>query len=76
MQAVMSDASLVTLLEAIAGMVTEAYDYKAFTYVPSGNGAGEVATIVFKTGGSGGVTVATITFAYNSDHEVTSVTKT
>lgn len=59
-----------------AGFEIPAYDYIALTYVASGNGAGEIETATFKTGGSGGSTVATLTLAYNSDNEISSVTKT
>lgn len=61
--------------DAIAGFVTSAYDYVALTYVPSGNGVGEIATATFKTGGSGGITVATLTLAYDASHRLSSVTK-
>lgn len=51
------------------------YDYIVLTYVSAGNGEGEIETVVYKDGGSGGTTVATLTIAYNSDNEITSVTK-
>ena len=57
-------------------LVTSLHDYIALTYVAAGNGAGEIETAVFKTGGSGGTTVATLTLAYNADNEISSVTKT
>ena len=57
-------------------LVPTAYDYIALTYVAAGDGAGEIETATFKTGGSGGTTVATLTLAYNSDNEISSVTKT
>ena len=60
----------------IAGnLVTEKYDYIALTYVPSGNGVGEIQTVTYKTGGSGGTTVATLTLAYNGDNKLSSVTR-
>lgn len=52
------------------------YDYIALTYVAAGNGAGEVETAVFKSGGSGGSTVATLTLTYNASDEIATVTKT
>lgn len=58
-----------------SAMVNERFDYQAFTYVPSGNGAGEVETVVYKLGGSGGATVATVTLAYDASNRVSSVTR-
>ena len=52
------------------------YDYIALTYVVSGNGAGEIETVIYKDGGLSGTTVATLTIAYNSSNEISSVTKT
>lgn len=73
----MVDASVLeALLAANAGIVTEAYDYKAYTYVAAGNGAGEIETIVYKTGGAAGTTVATVTFTYNADNTIATVTRT
>jgi len=57
-------------------LVPDEYDYIALTYVATGNGEGEVETVTYKTGGSGGTTVATLTLTYNSDNEISSVTKT
>lgn len=51
------------------------YDYIALTYVAAGNGAGEIQTATYKTGGSGGTTVGTLTLAYNADNEISSITK-
>ncbi len=72
-----SEIALLTALDArLAGaLVPEAFDYQALTYVAAGNGAGEVETVVYKTGGSGGTTVATVTLAYDSSNRVTSVTR-
>lgn len=58
------------------GFVPAAFDYVALTYVPSGNGVGQVQTATYKTGGAGGTTVATLTLAYDSSNNLTSVTKT
>jgi len=57
------------------GLVPENYDYVALTYVVAGNGVGEIETVVYKSGGSGGTTEATLTLAYNSDNEISSITK-
>lgn len=51
------------------------YDYVALTYVAAGNGAGEIETVTYKTGGVGGTTIATLTLAYNGDNEISSITK-
>lgn len=63
-------------LEKLIGFEIPAYDYIALTYVAAGNGAGEVETVIYKTGGSGGSTVATLTLAYNVSDEISSITKT
>ena len=65
-----------TLLQGIAGFTITGYDYIALTYVAAGNGAGEIETAIFKTGGSGGSTIATLTLTYNASNEVATVTKT
>lgn len=52
------------------------YNYIALTYVAAGNGAGEIETVVYKTGGAGGTTVATLTLAYDASNRISSVTKT
>lgn len=63
-------------LANLVGFEISAYDYIVLTYVATGNGTGEIETVVYKTGGSGGTTVATLTIAYNSDNKISSVTKT
>ena len=67
---------LIAAIDNLVGFEIPAYDYLALTYVASGNGAGEVETVVYKTGGSGGTTVATLTLAYNASNEVSAVAKT
>lgn len=62
------------LLEAIAGLVTAPYDYIALTYVAAGNGAGEIETATYKTGGSGGTTVAVLTITYDASDRIATVT--
>lgn len=70
------DATSALKVKAIAGnLVTDVYDYIALTYVPSGNGAGQIETVTFKTGGSSGTLVATLTLAYDASNNLTSVTK-
>lgn len=57
-------------------LVPAAYDYIALTYVPSGNGAGQIQTATYKTGGSSGTTVATLTLTYDASNNVSTITKT
>ena len=64
MQRASDDAALNETLNAIAGLVTDPYDYVDITYTDSTKTA--ISSIVFKSGGSGGVTVATITAGYPS----------
>jgi len=63
-------------LEKLIGFEIPAYDYIALTYVAAGDGAGEIETVIYKTGGSSGTTVATLTLAYNVSNEILSITKT
>ena len=63
-------------LQKLVGFDIGEFDYIALTYVSSGNGEGEIETATYKTGGSGGSTVATLTITYNSDDEISSITKT
>ena len=63
-------------LTAIAGFVTEPFDYTILTYVAAGDGAGEVETAIYKFGGAGGTTVATLTLTYNGDDKLVTITKT
>ena len=62
-------------LQAIAGLVTDAYDYVELTYVSAGNGLGEIETAVYKSGGAGGTTVATLTLVYDGSDRLSTVTK-
>lgn len=63
-------------VKSLNSFVTGAYDYIALTYVPSGNGAGEIATVTYKLGGASGTTVATLTLAYDSSNNLSTITKT
>jgi len=67
---------IITAVDKLIGFEIPAYDYLAISYVATGNGAGEIETVVYKTGGSGGTIVATLTLSYNSDNELSGVTKT
>ena len=68
--------SITDELDAIAGFVTDPYDYVALTYVVAGNGLGEIETATYKDGGAGGSTVATLTLTYDASNRVATVTKT
>jgi len=64
-----------TPLPVTKGLNIPIYDYIALTYVAAGNGAGEVETVTFKTGGSGGSTVATLTLTYDASDNLLTVTQ-
>lgn len=61
--------------EIAIGFEIPVHDYLALTYVAAGNGAGEIETVTYKTGGAGGSTLAVLTLAYNSDDEISTITK-
>lgn len=52
-----------------------AYDYIVLTYVAAGNGAGEIETVTYKTGGASGTTLATLTLTYDANDKLSTVTK-
>jgi hypothetical protein len=58
-----------------SGLIDVEFDYIALTYVAAGNGAGEIETATYKTGGSGGTTVATVTITYDASDRIATVTK-
>ena len=49
------------------------YDHRTFTYVAAGNGAGEVETITYKTGGASGTAVCVETFTYDASNRVSTI---
>lgn len=59
----------------IVGMKIPAHDYIGLTYVAAGNGAGEIETVTYKTGGASGTTLATLTLAYDANDKLETVTK-
>ena len=68
------DATGALKVRGIAGaLVPERYDQIDLTYVPSGNGVGEIQTAVYKLAT---VTVATLTLSYNASNKLTSVVRT
>lgn len=62
-----------TPLPVTAGFNLPIYDDVTLTYVASGNGEGQIETVVFK---AATVTVATLTLSYNSDDKLTGVVHT
>ena len=59
-----------------SSLVPKDFDYIALTYVAAGNGAGEIETVIYKTGGAGGTTISTLTLGYNGDDNLVTITKT
>ncbi len=60
----------------VAGsLVPSAFDFQSITYVAAGNGAGEIETVVYRTGGAAGSIVATLTLAYDASDRLSTVTK-
>jgi hypothetical protein len=70
-----TNTKLDSVISALAGgtLVPEAYDEIVLTYVPSGNGVGEIATAVYKLDAA---TVATLTLSYNGDDKLSGVVRT
>ncbi len=56
-------------------LIIEPYDYIILTYVASGDGAGEIETVTYKSGGAGGTTVGVLTLGYDANDKLASVTK-
>ena len=78
-QKTMANSFAVTLasdqspLNVRSGLVPREYDQIDLTYVPSGNGVGEVQTAVYKLAT---VTQATLTLTYDSSNRLSSVVRT
>lgn len=62
-------------LPVTSGLEIPAHDYIAVSYVPSGNGAGEIYQVLYKDGGSGGRTVATLTLSYDASNRLAGVAR-
>ena len=67
---------IIAEINKIVGFELTDFDYIALTYVAAGNGAGEIETVTYKSGGSGGTTVATLTLAYDASNRISTITKT
>ena len=70
------DAGTYSVTQIADGLSIPKYDYIALTYVPSGNGVGEIQTVTYKTGGSGGITVGALTLGYDTSNRLSTVTRT
>ena len=69
-----SDGNGSLVREIANGFRIGEYDYIALTYVAAGNGAGEIETVVYKTGGSGGTTLGTLTLTYDASNNIADIT--
>lgn len=70
-------ADLDALNARLAGsLVPFSQDYIALTYITSGNGAGQIGTVTYKTGGASGTQTALLTLAYDASNNLISVTRT
>lgn len=70
-----ADGQLAQKTVNIGNLITEPYDYIALTYVAAGNGAGEIETVTYKSGGSGGTTIATLTLTYDASNRILDITR-
>lgn len=60
---------------SIGSLIPDPYNYISLTYVVAGNGAGEIQTVTYKSGGSGGTTVAVLTLTYDSSNRISTITR-
>jgi energy-converting hydrogenase Eha subunit G len=65
-----SGISTENTLLAVAGFFTLPYDNMVITYVPAGNGAGEIQTVTTKLGL---IVVQTLTITYNANNEISTI---
>lgn len=59
-------------MPVVSGFSIPEHDETEITYVATGNGAGEIETVVYKKTDS---VVATLTLAYNGDNKLFSIIK-
>jgi hypothetical protein len=59
-------------VNVVNNIVPKVFDSIDLTYVGSGNGVGEIETVIYK---QGGVTVATLTLSYNVDDKLSGVVR-
>lgn len=62
-------------IDKLVGLEIPSHDYISLTYVPSGNGVGEIQTVTYKQGGASGTVVGVLTLAYDSSNKLSTVTK-
>lgn len=67
-----SDGQLAQKTVNIGSLITEPYDNIELSYVASGNGAGEIETVVYK---SGATTVATLTLTYDASNRISTIVR-
>ena len=60
------DAGTYSLQQITEGFNIPQYDYLSLTYVGAGNGAGEIETVTYKTGGESGQTVSVLRLGYTA----------
>lgn len=71
------DAGAYSLQQMTEGFKIPQYDYIGLTYVASGDGAGEIQTVTYRTGNATGPIVAVLTLGYGpGNNNLTSVTRT
>lgn len=64
------------LNDRLAGaLVPLSFNNIQLTYVAAGNGAGEISTAEYRTGGAGGTLVATLTLSYDGSNRLSGVTR-
>ena len=63
------------LVQDIAGLYIPPHDFILLEYVSSGNGAGEIERVTYKSGGASGTTVAVTTLAYDANNKLETITK-
>jgi hypothetical protein len=64
----LASGEIATRTAVVGGnLVPKEYDQISLTYVPSGNGVGEIYTATYKYQGN---TVATLTMTYDSSHRL------
>jgi len=69
------DAGTYSLQQVTEGFKIPQYDYLSLTYVAAGDGAGEIETVTYKTGGASGQTVSVLTLGYTAEG-LSTVTRT
>ena len=59
-----------------AGLVPATYDSIALTYVASGNGVGQIATVKYYNGGLSGTLIRTLTMTYDGSNNLIDIVGT